>query len=837
MVQNMQNTVGHTVNGRYSVNGGSPVVLEGGSVSSVSLLLQGKLDVYLSSVSISSAGAVAPENLKHTSYRLFDISRNIFIGANDLCIGGTGRLTFNAASDCTLYAYPASAWQDVEELIKSNKDYGAYVVNSICSLITNTYRVLVEVRSRYDAAKKVFENLCAYYAAITEEYGLDRIPGAVCDIGADALARLKGSGIFIPVQFTRQFIEQTAIPAGEHIFPGKSIPAGDTDYYKHLYDIPSDIFKAFFSADTYIALKQAADASYCLDSLLQELRQLLMSFEDLISLFYNPQTINAYDAFIKAAFDMRKKGLDHAPAIDAATFIFNRLKEICSYIETEFRHDPGIDLVYLEHVHSDSRTALEAPVVPDVSGPSAAVGNVNVQSLPEELKGSAQKILEYSGIPEDKSNAFLMKLTAFRNLKDKLSTDESARSVRKAVADMFFEIYTAVFRRAYTEKCSSRLIRMFLSFGYMDERLLDTRQVMDLYRLAGMDDNGGAPNVYLMHEWLTAVYDMEKEPSINSFGNDYTDTFRELKKQGRLTDNDKKAYLDDRDGRLSFEISNMVTTNHKLCQGQIATYFPILHRDAVPGDLLRTYVSPSLINERLSKIMEIDFSLFHREIHYRNAETGIEKELVMEQVLPDILLIPVYGTKAMMWQEITGRIRNTPGRFMLPVFTDEDLDDLLVKLAGNFRWELCRTMMGAAWNDISQNSLTSEYADYIQFYRKNRDLTDEAKEKVKAMISKYHNRLRDIFTSEYEIWINNESKGNPRLNKVARGIFMKYCPFSRQIREQLERQPIYTENLSIFRTQRARKVRELENKYRSYIKANGSLDQALEQNLIFYRDM
>jgi hypothetical protein len=144
-------------------------------------------------------------------------------------------------------------------------------------------------------------------------------------------------------------------------------------------------------------------------------------------------------------------------------------------------------------------------------------------------------------------------------------------------------------------------------------------------------------------------------------------------------------------------------------------------------------------------------------------------------------------------------------------------------------------MMGTAWNDITQSSLTSEYADYIQFYRKNRDLTEEAKEKVKALIAKHHNRLREIFTSEYEIWINNESNGNPRLNRVARSIFIKHCPFSRPIRERLEKQPIYKDLLHQFNIQRARKAKELANRYKAYIRAHGSLDPVLQENLDFYR--
>ena len=138
--------------------------------------------------------------------------------------------------------------------------------------------------------------------------------------------------------------------------------------------------------------------------------------------------------------------------------------------------------------------------------------------------------------------------------------------------------------------------------------------------------------------------------------------------------------MNDREKRLDFEINNMLITNHKLTQGRLSVYFPILHRDAAPYDPCRLFVSPSLICEKLNWLLGLDFSLFHREIHYRNADTGIEKEIVMKKVMPDILLMPVYGTRAMMWQEITGRFRSSPGRFILPVFMDGNLDDMIISL-------------------------------------------------------------------------------------------------------------------------------------------------------------
>ena len=268
----------------------------------------------------------------------------------------------------------------------------------------------------------------------------------------------------------------------------------------------------------------------------------------------------------------------------------------------------------------------------------------------------------------------------------------------------------------------------------------------------------------------------------------------------------------------------MFRTNHKLCQGQITIYFPILHRDMAPVNPLRSAVTPEIIREKLGRILEIDYSAFHREIYYMNQEKNIEKE-------------PVYGSRAIMWQEITGRVRSSPGRLLLPVFTDDNLDDMLIRLVGNFRWELCRTMMGVAWNDVTQPSLTSEYTDYIQFYRKNRDLSDDAKDKIKSQCSKYHGKMRDIFTSDYELWINNESKGSARLNKVARSILFKYCPFSRGIRGQLEKSPLFVDMVTMMKKHRSKLARELENHYRIYCKNNDTLDAVLENNLRFYRDM
>jgi hypothetical protein len=369
----------------------------------------------------------------------------------------------------------------------------------------------------------------------------------------------------------------------------------------------------------------------------------------------------------------------------------------------------------------------------------------------------------------------------------------------------------------------------------MDEKLLTTEQTLLIYKLTGKEysEKGSVHNI---KNWLTMICEMERDPSINEFGQDYNDIFREMKKHGQITDKEKAQYDNNVNGRVEYEIRNMLRINHKLCQGQISMYFPILHKDAITRNLPKALITPEMVAQSLNKIMDVDFSAFHREIHFKDPSKGIEKELIMKQILPDIILIPVFGSRGLMWQEISVRNRNTPGRFLIPAFLDENLDDLLIKLVGQFRWELCRTMMGSAWNDVSQSSITSDYTDYIQFYKKNRDLSEDAKEKIRMQILKYHNKTRDLFTSDYETWVINEAKGNVRLNKVARSIFYRNCPFSKPIREQMERQPMYTDIATQFKFQRAKLARELENRYSKYAK-NNPLNAELEHNLIFYKDL
>ena len=165
--------------------------------------------------------------------------------------------------------------------------------------------------------------------------------------------------------------------------------------------------------------------------------------------------------------------------------------------------------------------------------------------------------------------------------------------------------------------------------------------------------------------------------------------------------------------------------------------------------------------------------------------------------------MPTVGMRGSMWQEIDGRDRASAARFMLPIFCSVEIEPISYNVFGKYRWELCKRIQGAYWNNLSERSLTSEYYDYLQFYKKNRDLSDAAKEKLKSSLINCRNNFAEVFSKDYELWITHESKGISKLNRVSRVFMSKYCPFNSAIRDTLKLNPAYTDAFEISERQRA----------------------------------
>ena len=215
----------------------------------------------------------------------------------------------------------------------------------------------------------------------------------------------------------------------------------------------------------------------------------------------------------------------------------------------------------------------------------------------------------------------------------------------------------------------------------------------------------------------------------------------------------------------------------------------------------------------------------------------IKKEYIMEEVFPDFIILPISGSNSIMWQEISGRRRSSKGRFLLPAFLDTDIDATMVKLFGRFRWELCRTIQGTAWNNIQVKSLTSEYSDFVQFYRKNRELSEDKKDKLKMQIQKCRNNTREVFVIDYENWIKHEAHGGLLLSKPVREIMATYCPFAKDIRDSIADQPLFRDAMARFNREIGKKTKEYDLKFRVWDKDKVDVPQEIVKTRDFYVEM
>lgn len=417
-----------------------------------------------------------------------------------------------------------------------------------------------------------------------------------------------------------------------------------------------------------------------------------------------------------------------------------------------------------------------------------------------QLKGSLDKIIAYSKMYEEDAEAFVSFVKTFKNCTNKAGTDDESRKLRKDITDSFYKLYYDVFMTSLNDPDIPNYIKMFLNFGFVDEELLSPANCAAVYRASHeIDELFSGSQIYTIYSWLKMIYNEEKTPSRNSLDQNYEDYVKEMARQGKL---DAQKAMADRKAKLEFEIKNMFSHANKMAFGHISSFVPILTEENMfkPADTMLT--TSEAIMKVINDTRTVDYSLFYRSTVYANEKIGISREFIYTEVFPDIILMPCVGTYGVMWQEIEGRNRLSPARCMLPILCSAKLESVILNLLGRFRWELCKRIQGQYWNVLAEKSLTSEYYDYLQFYKKNHELTEAAKEKVKSALTAARNNYSIVFARDYEQWVLYESSGSSRLNKVSRLIFAKYCPFNKTIRENLQANPAYTKDFEQFERHR-----------------------------------
>lgn len=754
------------------------------------------------------------------------ISSGNFIAINDLS-NRFYQADYYAEEGCHLMVFPAEDIDSFSAFLENNPEIHSRYYRAVCSMMEflyNQYSTLYrEIGNVYTSLKKIHE----HYLYCCNDAGIS------------------------PSHFMMPH------DASLYAFESQSFAQNYT-VFLNCYRVPKKL-ELLYQKNPANFLRQQ----------LNMINSISTTYEDMV--FFLKTTVSLFASksqeclFYLVSSLMNQVAAEHSSAVMK---LLNEMKNIISQIDKNVKNNTGISLdidynrvnFYFMMASGSTDTVKSAESSrTDVSEEASAklseeADNLAVEENPDELididsllendepsasgdnidfSGNLYRLCEYGHMPQEFFSKFNAQIEAYMELSDKTSREDGARALRRDITNMYFELYEAVFLQYATDTTPPGQIQIFLDFGVLDERLLTNEQLDYISNIPPLMETEPC-KVYRMTDWLKSIYNGKKMPSKNEFDKDYVEFIRDKKREEHLSPEQEKAMLNDRIAKVKYEINNLLKYNCRILSGNMLSFTPMLSTYDFDGDLNKFELTSKSINDAINGVLAIDYSAFYREQMYADLEKKIEKEVIQLQVFPDIILFPVYGVNTVMWQDLSGKRSNTQGRFLFPSFFRGNLNDSMISIIGRFRWELCKSVMGTAWNNVIVPSLTAEYSDYIQFYRKNRDLSADKKEALKNQIARCRNNIREVFIADYFMWIKYESGGAIRLNKVARQILATYCPFSKELRAKVAGQPIYEDAMKRFNINHQKKAHEMVTRLRALERNGAEITQVIYDTQKFY---
>ncbi len=591
-----------------------------------------------------------------------------------------------------------------------------------------------------------------------------------------------------------------------------------SNYYRGLLQVLSDSQSPLFNIDSSVTYGFLRKAGQDFQKAYQSVEENYTHQKQLLNFYINDTSQDMF-AYLSSLYFKVTPGSEES----------NEIYTILEYIIELYQESSlSENAVLRQRINSFRNSIINNNIFHDISPDK----NDMVHTF-TRLRNSLTTIMSYAELDAEAAAACQKAINTYKSMPDRTITGTEADELRKELTTHFYSLYSMAAMKNLKDKDAPLPVQLFLYFGYMDEELAGVENCQTLVRLLQQKTDSSQSGVYPFYDWLKAIYEGKKEPSRNEYEEDYADYIHKQKLSGTLSEVDLRALENNTVSKVVFELRNMFPLTNKMTYGRMSTFCPIFTEENVLKSLDSSYVTASGLGQAISRIKDVDFSLFYRTTNNPDPQSPY-KELVHIECLPDIILMPNVGIHSVMWQEIEGKRRTTPSRMIFSIFHMEDIYTSMVRLAGEYRWEICRRIQGYRWNDISTPSLTSEYSDYIQYYKKNRSLSAEAKERVKSNLLRARNSFKEMFVRDYILWILFESTGSPRLNKVSRDILFKYCPFPVTIRGTLKNNPQYGELLQRYDLKREQKLHHLNQFSKKLLFANKPVPPEVEREIEYY---
>lgn len=700
------------------------------------------------------------------------------------CWTGVYRGDYIAQEDCVVYPLPYSGTNDLKKLFKSQPAYvSAFFVTSIkeaAMLLARYVKYYKKAQNYYSVTTKLYQ----HYQELCDRYGVAEQP----------MRRIES---LEPLTLTDK------------------IDSWEVEFYYKLNQQNAKEIMAACNENIDIVIGYVMYAGRIMSYAVRSIDEIFEYLQYNSEVCLNSQRTDLLQLYFDLAVKCGRKGEDITNVTVRVEALYDSCKQMKLY-ETELLESRFAE--YFQHNFAQDKVDAET--------------EADTETEPEDY---LLHIMEYAQMPEEDIDGLRSKIQEYQNIPDNLELDESARKMRRDLSRIFYSVYRKVFKRSMKEKKElTPILKMFLNFGFMDVDMVGKENTNELYDLTDRLFLCKSEHVYTAYEWLKSIYEGKNEPCRNEFDLDYNGYLAEQKRRGKMNAAELEAWKNDNWRKVEFEMENMFQSTNRATYGRITMFCPILSGKDMVQSAGKMLVTAKKLEEALAYVRSIDYSLFYQDVVFSDPAHEVNREILKKEVLPDIILMPNVGTRPMMWQETAGIKRDTSARFILPIMTTGNLMDMMIETCGRYRWEICRKIQGMRWNDITEKSLTSEYSDYIQYYRKNHDLSGDAREKVKNALWKAKNNFREVFVSDYVNWIKYESNGSYRLNKVSRDILFRYCPFAKEYRDKLEINPMYQEMISRFTILTARQLKRIKGFNDRYEKKGGEITIELQENAAYY---
>lgn len=606
-------------------------------------------------------------------------------------------------------------------------------------------------------------------------------------------------------------IKPKLLPNASDIVPlTTELPFWLTEYYSSV----NELFNEPDSLSAGFAFGFLAKSAQDIAMLNSQIKSMAGNMAGFSALLLNESGFDFYDIYSQLYFKAGEMG--HDP-----TYVLNTLNQILAKVR-----ELGICPTMLIDARQNEFNNLSMPKVASVeSSVSEAVTRA-------KLSNALGEILDYADTVNSTAGEFRRCIDAYRALDNRDSEAADVVDLRKRLTSLFYIIYSDVVTKAIKQDAVPVVIKMFINFGFVDAELAGMNNALELYEIA--DKFSGRPSVgiYTMLEWFKAVFEGRKLPSRNEFAVDYAKYVRTLVKEGRISIASEEEMLTNGREKIIYELNNMFASVNKMTYGRPHSFCPVLTESNLlksPKQLLST---PDKLLDCIYFYKDIDYSVFFHEYNFEDYKFGI-KETVYADIMPDIILMPNVGNRVVLWQEIEGMNRRSPGRVCISALYADNLNRGILRSFAEFRWEMCKRDNGMRWSDVTSHCLTGEYYDYAQFYSKNKDLSIDAKDKIRENLKRCRNNYKELFINDYINYMIYEVQGSVRLNKAVREILFRFAPPAKAYREKLATNQLYDDVLQRIRIEQGQALHRLDVIETKYRQAGKDIPREIEHKRAF----